>query len=386
MATVLHLTASDMSLALLLGPQLDAFGEAGYDVVTASAPGPYATQLEQRGIRHLPLHHATRSVTPVRDVRAVIELWRVLRAERPDIIHTHNPKPGLYGRVTGRLARIPVVVNTVHGLYATPGDPWPRRLVVYALERMAAAFSHAELVQNPEDIDVLRRLRVPGQRLHLLGNGIDLRRFDPDTVSRESATALRAELGLGPDDVVIGAVGRLVQEKGYRELFSAYVDARRTVTGLRLIVVGPLEPDKADALRPADLEAARDAGVLVLGLRHDVERLYSIMDLFVLASYREGYPRAAMEASAMGVPVVATDIRGCRQVVEDGRTGVLVPARDATRLASALTELASDPARRRAMGTAARAKALSDFDDRRVIQRTLDVYERLLAQRKRVAA
>jgi glycosyltransferase involved in cell wall biosynthesis len=147
-----------------------------------------------------------------------------------------------------------------------------------------------------------------------------------------------------------------------------------------------VEPDKDDALSQADLDAARDAGVLVLGLRHDVERLYSIMDIFVLASYREGYPRAAMEASAMGCPVVATDIRGCRQVVEDGTTGLLVPPRDPASLARALTRLASDPARRRATGEAARAKAVRDFDDRQVIQRTLDVYERLLAQRKGVAA
>jgi glycosyltransferase involved in cell wall biosynthesis len=191
MATVLHLTASDMSLVLLLGPQLDAFGEAGYHVVTASAPGPYAAQLEARGIRHLPLPHATRSLTPVSDVRTIVELCRLIRGLRPDIIHTHNPKPGVYGRVVGRLARVPVVVNTVHGLYATPDDRWPRRFVVYALARLAAAFSHAELVQNPEDLEVLRRLGIPARRLQLLGNGVDLHRFDPTTHSRASATALR---------------------------------------------------------------------------------------------------------------------------------------------------------------------------------------------------
>jgi glycosyltransferase involved in cell wall biosynthesis len=386
MATVLHLTASDMSLELLLGPQLEAFGEAGYDVVTASAPGPYATQLEQRGIRHVPLSHVTRSLTPVSDARAVIELYQVIRSLRPDIIHTHNPKPGVYGRVVGRLARVPVVVNTVHGLYATPGDRRLRRLAVYALERIAAAFSHAELVQNPEDLDVLRGLRIPAERLHLLGNGIDLRRFDPGAHSRESRTALRSELGIAPDDVVIGAVGRLVREKGYPELFAACTEVRRTLPGARLVVAGPLEPGKDDALGQAELDAARDAGVLFLGLRHDVERLYSIMDIFVLASHREGYPRAAMEASAMGCPVVATDIRGCRQVVDDGRTGILVPVRNTVGMAAAITELASDPERRRAMGAAARAKAIKDFDDTRVIQRTLDVYERLLSQRSGVAA
>jgi glycosyltransferase involved in cell wall biosynthesis len=319
-------------------------------------------------------------------VRTIVELWRLIRGLRPDIIHTHNPKPGVYGRGVGRLARVPVVVNTVHGLYATPDDRWPRRLVVYALERLAATCSHAELVQNPEDLEVLRRLGIPARRLHLLGNGVDLHRFDPSVHSAASALALRQELGLGPEEIVIGAVGRLVREKGYRELFAAYAEVRRDVPGARLVVIGPMEPAKDDALTSTELDAARAAGVMFLGERHDVERLYSMMDIFVLASYREGYPRAAMEASAMGCPVVATDIRGCRQVVDDGETGLLVPARDPRRLAAAVTELASDPARRTTMGAAARSKALRDFDDRRVIRTTLDVYEQLLAERGRVAA
>ncbi len=118
-------------------------------------------------------------MAPVHDLAATRELYRLLRDLRPDILHTHNPKPGWYGRPAGRAARVPVVVNTVHGLYALPGDPFPKRAIVYALERAAAACSQAELLQNREDIEVLVRLGVPRARIHLLGNGIDLGRFDP---------------------------------------------------------------------------------------------------------------------------------------------------------------------------------------------------------------
>jgi glycosyltransferase involved in cell wall biosynthesis len=377
--TVIHVTTTDMSLELLLGPQLEAFARAGYEVIGASAPGPYVEALTRRGITHVPLAHATRSMAPLEDGRALLELGRLFRRMRPDIVHTHNPKPGLYGRLAARLARVPVVVNTVHGLYALPEDPWPKRAIVYGLERVAAACSDAELLQNPEDVPVLRRLRVPAERLTVLGNGIDLQRFDPGAVTAEDRAAARAELGaVHDDDVVVGLVGRLVREKGYPEVFEAAARLRTRAPHVRVAVIGPEEPDKADSITPSERATATEAGVRLLGSRRDVVRLYAAMDVHVLASHREGFPRSPMEASAMGVPVVATDVRGCRQAVDHGRTGLLVPPRDPSALAAAIERLASDPGERRRLGTAARAKAERDFDQQRCVAITLDTYERLL--------
>ncbi|HYA69456.1 MAG TPA: glycosyltransferase, partial [Acidimicrobiales bacterium] len=144
---VVHVTTADMSLVLLLGPQLRAFAAAGMDVVGVSAPGPWVEQLREWGIGFEPLHHATRSSALGHDVRAFGELVAILRRLRPDIVHTHNPKPGLYGRVAARVAGVPAVVNTVHGLYATPDDRRAKRIAVYGLERLASTCSQAELVQ-----------------------------------------------------------------------------------------------------------------------------------------------------------------------------------------------------------------------------------------------
>jgi glycosyltransferase involved in cell wall biosynthesis len=271
------------------------------------------------------------------------------------------------------------VVNTVHGLYALPSDRFAKRVVVYGLERLAAACSDAELVQNPEDLPVLERIGVPRHKLTLLGNGIDLDRFDPDRADSTRIAALRRELGIEPDDVVCGTVGRLVAEKGYRELFEAATALRERIPRLRFLVVGPSDPAKRDALTDADLRRAEaSAHIQFLGERDDVEDLYALMDLFVLASHREGWPRSAMEAAAMGVPVIATDVRGCRQVVDDGITGVLTPVRDPYALAQAIESLATDPGRRARLGASARHKARRDFDQQRVIETTLGVYERLL--------
>lgn len=382
-----HVTTTDISLALLLGPQLRAFAAAGYDVVGVSAPGPHVAELESWGIRHIGLQHATRSMAPHRDLAALVELRGVFRRLRPAIVHTHNPKPGVYGRLAARAAKVPAIVNTVHGLYALPEDRWTKRAVVYGLERVAATCSHAELVQNPEDVEVLRRLGVPAERLHLLGNGVDLTRFDPARVPAHRRDALRAEWGVERDGVVVGVVGRLVEEKGYREVLDAAARLADRVPGLTFVVAGPTEPEKADGLDAAVLERARALpNVRLLGMRADVEALYTAFDVYALASYREGFPRSAMEAAAMGLPIVATDIRGCRQVVERDRTGLLVPVRDPAALARALERLATDEVARRRMGAAAREKALREFDDRRCIEITLDVYARLGVAPRAVAS
>jgi len=368
-----------MSLELLLGPQLDAVVAAGGEAIGISAGGPFVPAIERRGVRHVALASSTRGWDVRADLRAAQELWRLLRRERPTVLHTHNPKPGLYGRVLGRLAGVPIVVNTVHGLYATPDDPLPRRLAVYTLEAFASRWSHAELVQNAEDVATIRRYRLAaGRKVRHLGNGVDLGRFRPQLLSPAERRGLRAEWAAGDDTVVVGTVGRLVAEKGYPELFAAVAGM---APGVRLVVVGGADEDKSDSLDPAVVAHARAGGVVFLGHRHDVDRLLGAFDVFALASHREGQPRAAMEAAASGLPIVATDIRGCRQVVHDGRTGHLVPVGDAAALAQALATLASSAAAREAMGRAAVAKARAEFDERHVVARVMDCYDDVAARR-----
>lgn len=362
--TVAHLTTADISLRYLVMPQLTAVIERGGTAIGISADGPYVPELEAAGIRHVPLRHSTRSFDPMGDVRAASELWRILRTERPDVLHTHTPKPGIYGRIVGRLAGVPVVVNTVHGLYATPEDGFAKRSFVYTLEAIASRFSDAELVQSKEDFDLLTRRYIasPKKTIHL-GNGVDLDRFDGRrTDARER---LRSDLGAGEDDIVVGFVGRLVAEKGLRELIDA---ARLLGPGYVVVVVGPPEPDKADALTEGEIADAEGDGVRFVGFQPNTRDWYEAFDIFALPSYREGFPRAAMEAAAMGLPVVASDIRGCREVVEPGVTGSLVEVRDADALAAAIGSLGADRDLRRDMAAAAVAKASNQFDENEVVR------------------
>src|SRR5436190_18673262 len=203
---VAHLTTVDMSLRYLLLAQLRGVRDAGGQAIGISAPGPHVAELEQEGIRHIAIDTSTRALDPVADVATARELYRILRRERIDVLHTHNPKPGLYGRVIGKWANVPIIANTVHGLYATEHDAWRRRTAVYTLEAIASFCSDVELFQNPEDLALMQRLHLT-RRAQLLGNGVDLVRFDASQVSTEQRRRLRAEFGATDDTVVVGAVG-----------------------------------------------------------------------------------------------------------------------------------------------------------------------------------
>ena len=378
---VAHVATVDMTVRFLLLPQLLALRDEGFEVTAISADGPHITDLEPLGVRHIPWRHATRSWAPASDLNAFLELRDIFRAERFDIVHTHTPKAGLLGRVAARWVGIQSVVNTVHGYWASPDHPFPRRASVLGLEWLGARFSDRELFQSSEDLAWARRRHVvrPGQGMWL-GNGTDVSRFRAAAVSIDRLQELRSELGIRDGELIVGTVGRMVAEKGYREFFEAARVVRSRFPRVRFLAVGEPDFSKDDAIGHEEMSEA-SADVIFAGWRTDVRDLLGIMDVFVLASWREGMPRSAVEAAAMGRPLVLTNIRGCREVVRDGVEGFLVPPRDHATLADAVSRLVSDPELRVVMGTRARERAEDCFDERQVISRVLEVYRGLLTRR-----
>ena len=376
---VAHVTTVDLSLRYLLLNQLQRIRDEGYEVFGISADGPDVATVEAHGIPHFAVP-MTRRFTPLADLHALLALTRIMRRERFDVVHTHTPKAGLLGQLAARLSGVPVVVNTLHGFYFHEGTkPLPRRFYIW-MERIAARCSDAILSQNEEDMAtaVAERIARPDV-LKWLGNGIDITRFDRRRLSSERLRELRDEIELDATAPVVGFVGRLVEEKGILDLMEAAVSVIAEIPDAQFLIVGPYDEEKPDALRP---DVAERYGVAdrcrFLGMRDDMPELYALMDVLVLPSYREGFPRAPMEASAMGVPAVVTDIRGCRETVEHEVNGLLFPVGDTAGLARALIELLRDPARRHRMGVAGRAMAEDRFDEQKVFERVLREYERLL--------
>ena len=381
---IAHVTTVDISLRVLLLNQLQSLREAGYEVVGISAPGSEVAHLEAAGIRHIAVP-MTRNLTPLADLVSLWRLYRVMRRERFTIVHTHTPKPGLLGQLAARMAGVPIVVNTVHGFYFHEHmRPLARRFYIL-LEKIAAYCSDIILSQNSEDIEtaIHERICAP-DKIRFLGNGIDVQRFNPAALNPEDLRRKRQELGLSSNGPVVGFVGRLVAEKGILELLRA---ARVILTRrpeVRFLFVGPADTEKKDALSP---ETAREYGVadacIFTGTRHDMPELYAIMDVFALPSHREGFPRAPMEASAMGVPCVVTNIRGCREAVENNRNGLLTPLGDTQRLANAILDLLDDPEKARRMAEQGRAMAMERFDEQLVFKKVKAEYARLLSHKKR---
>ena len=379
---IAHITTVDLSLRYLLLNQLQSLQAAGYQVIGISAPGPDVPVVEAAGIRHMAVP-LTRRVTPLTDLKALVYLTRVLRRERPALVHCHTPKAELLGQLAARLAGVTVVVDTFRGIYYRPEMHPLWRWLFIAMSRLAASCADVILSQSRWAIEmaVAEGICPPG-KIKWLGNGIDVTRFDRCRLDEADLQALRLELGIPANAPVVGFVGRLVREKGIKELLQAAQIISRRNPEVKFLLIGPVDPAKSDALTPAiaTRHGLADSCIFT-GLRNDMPELYALMDVFVLPSHRESFPRSPMEASAMGVPCVVNNIPGCREVVDHSRNGLLVSVGDSQALAYAILKLLTDRDLARSMGAAGRQLAPDRFDERLVFERVKAEYARLLQEK-----
>ena len=384
MLRIAQLAAADISIEVLLAEQIRALEAAGHEVTAICGPGSRTDRIRAAGIR-LEVLDMAREPSPAADLRCLRQLRRLFRERAFDVVHTHTPKAGLLGPIAARWAGVPVVVHTIHGLLFHDRMPRWRRAAFWMPEKVTAIFTHTLLSQSEEDIGVATRSGLcSSKRIHYLGNGIDVRRFAPCPTLREQT---RRRFGWGENEFVIGGAGRLVYEKGFAELFAAAQALIGEDRRVRLLVIGPTDAGQNDAIPESVLEPLRATGAAqFLPWQEDMRPWYTAMDVFVLPSHREGIPRACMEAAASGVPVVASDIRGCREVVLGGRTGVLVPPRDVPGFTDAIRRLAADGNLRARMGAEARRHIVEHFDQRMVLDRLLRFYDGIEASLGRKAA
>jgi glycosyltransferase involved in cell wall biosynthesis len=379
---IAHVTTIDLTMCHVLLNQLLSIRQVGYEVVGISSPGSEVPAIEAAGIRHVPVL-ITRNFTPLADLISLFHLYQVMRQGRFTIVHTHTPKPGLLGQLAARMAGVPIVVNTLHGFYFHDHMPPAWRRFYITMEKIAARCSDVILSQSGEDVQTAVRERICSpEKIKHLGNGIDVRRFNRAALSPQETVRKRTEIGLPAETLVVGFAGRLVEEKGLLELFAAARIVRKQVPKVRFLFAGMIDTWKTNAVTP---DIAREYGIAdichFLGMRRDLPELYALMDVFVLPSHREGFPRTPMEASAMKVPCVVTDIRGCREAVDHGCNGLLVPLGDVRALADAIVELLTDRERARRMGEEGRRLALERFDERLVFDKVKSEYARLLREK-----
>jgi glycosyltransferase involved in cell wall biosynthesis len=372
-----------MSLTFLRG-QVGYMQERGFRVAAISSPGDDLELFGRReGVQtfEVPMQ---RRITPLRDIVAIVKLIGCMRRIRPMIVHAHTPKGGLLGMVSAFLNRTPVRIYHMRGLPLT-GARGIRRAVLWLGDRLACVLAHRVIcVSHSVRREAIAAGLCPPSKIQVLlggsGNGVDAaHRFNPAAVGGDARAAARERFGIPADAEVIGFVGRLVRDKGLVELGAAWATLRERYPRLHLLVVGPFEDH--DPLPAATETILRtDPRIHLVGMEWDTPELYSAMDLVVLPTYREGFPNVPLEAAAMALPVVATEIAGCIDAVEHGKTGMLVPPRDPDALGAALATYLDDPGLRQAHGTAARARVRVLFRPDALWEALHGVYRELLAE------
>lgn len=378
---IAQVATSGVSVRLLLLDQIKSLEENGHEVVAVCAPGPWVESIRGAGVT-VETVSMEREITPWRDARSLLALRDCFRRNKFDVVHTHTPKAGLLGPLAAKLARVPHVVHTVHGLLFHDRMSHLRQMLFWFPEKFTATFCDRLLSQSEEDVKQAVRSRLcTSKKIMYLGNGIDVEYFAPRAT--RDRTKVQRQLGLRENDFVVGSVGRLVKEKGFTELFVAAEQLTARYPQIKFVVIGPREADQNDALDPVFMDELQRRGIVqFVNWVDDMRPWYEAMDVFALPSYREGLPRASMEAAAMMRPVVVSDIRGCREVVLNNETGLLVPPGDAASLAKAVERLYQDREFAARIGERARQHIVVNFNIKDVRSRLCDFYAQLGATEK----
>lgn len=349
--------------------------ELGAEVVFVSPPGRYVPLLERAGFRWTGWAVARRSLDPLAEAAAVVRLARLYRRERFDCVHHFTIKPVLYGTLAARLARVSRVIDTFTGLGFLFSEAGVARLLRAGVLPLLRWALHRPAVltvfQNAEDRDrFVGAGLVPARRTRVIaGSGVDVARFAPGPPADGVPVALLA--------------ARLLWDKGVAEFVDAARRLRASGTEARYWVAGEADPGNPKSIAVEQLKRWVEEGpVEFLGHRADMPELLRQVHVAVLPSYHEGVPKFLLEAAAAGLPLVGSDIPGCRAVIEPEANGLLVPPRDPEALAAALGRLLRDSSLRRAMGAAARATAVERFDERLIVGQ----YEALYREAGVVAA
>jgi len=345
----------------------------GYEVHAAASPAEgHKDEVEAIGIRCWDIPFV-RSPVNLKNFTAYRKLKSLLRRERFDLIHVHTPMAAWLGRLAAKRTGQGPVLYTAHGFHFYKGAPWPYWLFYYPAERLAARWTDGLIVMNSEDYERAQKMGFkPDENLFFVhGVGVDLEQFSQ---GRGNGVSVREELGLDDQDVVVTCVAEFTSTKNHAFLLAAWRKVAKEEHQAHLLLVGE---GRLKRVIERKIMVESMPNVHFLGFRKDVPQILQATDIFVLPSRREGLPRSVMEAMAAGKPVVATDVRGSRDLVEHGTTGLLVELGDVEDLAQALLQLIRDSELRKKMGQAGRAK-IQDYSLERVLDEMSGIYARYL--------
>lgn len=378
MKKLIRITTVPLSMRTLLKGQLK-YMKKYYEVVAITSDGDCFEQMlaEQGNIRGIKVE-MSRQITPMKDLRALCQLIRIFRKEHPFIVHTHTPKAGLLGMMAARIAGVPNRLHTVAGLPLLEASGIKRR-VLNIVER-TTSWCATKVYPNSRvlrDIMVEKHLANPSKMKVIANgssNGIDTSFFNPEQVA-ESRTEIRKRLGFEENDIVFIFVGRVVRDKGINELLDAF--RRLEKNNVKLLIVGnyereldPISPDNESYIEKCPK-------ICFVGFQQDVRPFLLSADILVFPSYREGFPNVVMQAGAMGLPSIVSDINGCNEIIEEGKNGLIIPPKNCDKLAEAMQKLLDDVSLRKTLAQNSRPMICERYEQQIVWNELLEEYRLL---------
>ena len=350
MKKLIRITTVPLSLRVLLKGQLRFMASNGFDVKGVSSEGEELREVHENEGIAVEAITMSRKITPFQDLKSLWEMWNFLRKEKPQIVHTHTPKAGIIGMLAARLAGVPHRLHTVAGLPLMEATGTKRKILNF-VEKLTYS-SATRVYPNSKGLYdfILQNNFTQSNKLKIIANGssngIDTTFFSPDQVTEIERVTLKEKLNIQPDDFVFVFVGRIVSDKGINELIKAFSELQAAENnepaGIKLLLVGGLEND-LDPLNPETLaEINQNKDIISVGFQQDVRSFFAIADALVFPSYREGFPNVVMQAGAMGLPSIVSDINGCNEIIIEGENGLIIPSKNVEKLKEKMLTLAKD--------------------------------------------
>ena len=339
-----------ISFKVLLKGQLRFMTSNGFDVKGVSSEGEELREVRENEGIAVEAITMSRKITPFQDLKSLWEMWNFLRKEKPQIVHTHTPKAGIIGMLAARLAGVPHRLHTVAGLPLMEATGIKRKILNF-VEKLTYS-SATRVYPNSKGLYdfILQNNFTQSNKLKIIANGssngINTTFFSPAQVSEIEMVTLREKLNIQPDDFVFVFVGRIVSDKGINELIKAFSQLQTAenneLTSIKLLLVGGLESD-LDPLNPETLaEINQNKDIISAGFQQDVRPFFAISDALAFPSYREGFPNVVMQAGAMGLPSIVSDINGCNEIIVEGENGLIIPSKNVEKLKEKMLTLARD--------------------------------------------
>ena len=349
MKKLIRITTVPISLEKLLENQARFFKKY-YSVTLVSAQKEQLEALaKEQGVAYFPLE-MTRKITPLQDLRCLLQLVRFLRKEKPHIVHSHTPKAGIIGMLAAFIARVPVRMHTIAGLPLMEVKGIKKR-ILYAVERLTYRYATHVYPNSKGLMDFIQEKHLAEKTpLQIIGkgssNGIDTGHFNANSISDQELIKCQKKWTIAQDDFVFLFIGRLVGDKGINELVVAFEQFSSKLPKVKLFLVGPQEPT-LDPLAKSTLKAIdQNPSIILTGYQQDVRPFLKMAQVFVFPSYREGFPNVVLQAGAMGVPCIVSDINGCNEIIEDEINGFVVPPKQIQPLVEKMQFLYKDAEKR----------------------------------------